>query len=332
MPTCAIVVVDNDGGGIFSFLPQATSLPGDRFEALFGTPHGTDLVALAAAHGLDATTVTTATELVDRIRRPGPSVTRIATDRADNVRVHAALNAAVAAALSRVLNGLVPAEREQVALRTWRSGADEGGEHGLELGLGLGELGERVAVGDDAAAGVQAGAAAVRRRAGRSGWRPPTSRCRRRRPSRRRRRSDRGRRPRPRRSAPAPRRGDGRRAPVSATARAPARRTFGRGVDSSPSMRVPRCCTLATVTIDGSGSQSRKLHHGSSVSWTTSMTTRCSTWFFVLATRAAAISASRPASPVRGAVPASGCERTVSPSTSTSSSGDAPIRPSTAYR
>ena len=56
---------------------------------------------LAAAHGLDATTVTTATELVERIRRPGPSVTRIATDRADNVRVHAALNAAVAAALSK---------------------------------------------------------------------------------------------------------------------------------------------------------------------------------------------------------------------------------------
>ncbi len=94
-----IVVVDNDGGGIFSFLPQATAMPSDRFETLFGTPHGTDLVKLAAAHGLDATTVTTATELVERIRRPGPSFTRIATDRADNVRVHAALNAAVAAAL-----------------------------------------------------------------------------------------------------------------------------------------------------------------------------------------------------------------------------------------
>ncbi len=93
-------MIDNDGGGIFSFLPQATSLPGERFERLFGTPHGTDLVALAGAHGLDATTVTTAAELVDRVRSPGPSVTRIATDRADNVRVHAALNAAVAAALA----------------------------------------------------------------------------------------------------------------------------------------------------------------------------------------------------------------------------------------
>jgi 2-succinyl-5-enolpyruvyl-6-hydroxy-3-cyclohexene-1-carboxylate synthase len=95
-----IVVIDNDGGGIFSFLPQAVSLPGDRFERLFGTPHGTDLVALAGAHGLDATTVTTAAELIDRVRHPGPSVTRVATDRAENVRVHAALNAAVAAALA----------------------------------------------------------------------------------------------------------------------------------------------------------------------------------------------------------------------------------------
>ena len=47
-------MVDNDGGGIFSFLPQATRLPSERFEQLFGTPHGTDVVALAAAHGLDA--------------------------------------------------------------------------------------------------------------------------------------------------------------------------------------------------------------------------------------------------------------------------------------
>ena len=67
-----IVVVDNDGGGIFSFLPQATEVPPDRFERLFGTPHGTDVVALAAAHGIDAATVTTAAELVARLGDAGP--------------------------------------------------------------------------------------------------------------------------------------------------------------------------------------------------------------------------------------------------------------------
>ncbi len=95
-----VVVVDNDGGGIFSFLPQADALERERFEQLFGTPHGTDIVAVARAHGIDAASVTTADELADRVARPGPTVTRIATDRATNVAIHAEINAAVAAALA----------------------------------------------------------------------------------------------------------------------------------------------------------------------------------------------------------------------------------------
>ena len=92
-----IVVVDNGGGGIFSFLPQATVLAPDRFEQLFGTPHGTNLEALAGAHGIPARTVTTSIELADAVRAEGPSVTRVVTDRAENVRHHDLLNAAVAA-------------------------------------------------------------------------------------------------------------------------------------------------------------------------------------------------------------------------------------------
>lgn len=94
-----IVVVDNDGGGIFSFLPQATDPGGERFEELFGTPLHTDVVRLAAAHGVAAATITEAAELGRRLQEPGPWLVRVPSDRADNVAVHTRLNAAVARAL-----------------------------------------------------------------------------------------------------------------------------------------------------------------------------------------------------------------------------------------
>ena len=94
-----IVVTDNDGGGIFSFLPQAATLGHERFEQLFGTPHGTDLLALAAAHGLAGVTVTTADELRAALADPAIAVVRVVTDRAENVRIHDSLHAAVAAAI-----------------------------------------------------------------------------------------------------------------------------------------------------------------------------------------------------------------------------------------
>jgi 2-succinyl-5-enolpyruvyl-6-hydroxy-3-cyclohexene-1-carboxylate synthase len=93
-----IVVVDNDGGGIFSFLPQATEVPADRFEQLFGTPHGVDLTGLAAAHGLPTA------ELEDLADLPGllgdgPRLVRVRTGRAANVAVHQAIHDAVLAVL-----------------------------------------------------------------------------------------------------------------------------------------------------------------------------------------------------------------------------------------
>lgn len=92
-----IVVVDNGGGGIFSFLPQATSLGHDRFEQLFGTPHGTDVLALAAAHGIATYDIDTADALAEQLGRPGPWVARVRSTRDRNVEVHTMLHAAVAA-------------------------------------------------------------------------------------------------------------------------------------------------------------------------------------------------------------------------------------------
>ena len=100
---CTLVVVDNNGGGIFSFLPQATALPAERFETLWATPHGLELPALAAAYGVAVTEVTTLhqlrTALAEGTDRRGVRMILARTSRAENVRFHAALHQAVAAAV-----------------------------------------------------------------------------------------------------------------------------------------------------------------------------------------------------------------------------------------
>ena len=107
-----IVLVNNDGGGIFSFLPQAqpaaavagTGLP-EHYEELFGTPHGIDLgpivTSLGAEHHLADMAGLAA--IRDGIGRPGVRVLELRTDRARNLELHRDL----AAAVRRALDGLV---------------------------------------------------------------------------------------------------------------------------------------------------------------------------------------------------------------------------------
>ncbi|HYZ98416.1 MAG TPA: 2-succinyl-5-enolpyruvyl-6-hydroxy-3-cyclohexene-1-carboxylic-acid synthase [Acidimicrobiales bacterium] len=103
--TC--VVVDNDGGGIFSFLPQARALPEDRFEPLFGTPHGLDLVALASAYGVAARAIEAGEEVGPAAAAAaapgGVHVLVVRTDREANVTIHRRVDEAVAAAVDRAL-------------------------------------------------------------------------------------------------------------------------------------------------------------------------------------------------------------------------------------
>jgi 2-succinyl-5-enolpyruvyl-6-hydroxy-3-cyclohexene-1-carboxylate synthase len=100
---CTLVVVDNDGGGIFSFLPQAGSLPATRFERLFGTPHGLDLGRLAEGYGVEVTRPGAAGEVGPAVAAAmaegGVRMVHLRTDRAANVAVHDELNRAIAAAL-----------------------------------------------------------------------------------------------------------------------------------------------------------------------------------------------------------------------------------------
>ena len=96
-----IIVIDNEGGGIFSFLPQAQAMEGDQFEQLFGTPHSVDFAALAKTHGIAFTWVATEGELRRELGNPATSMIGVRTDRSKNVDDHNALYSAVAAALSK---------------------------------------------------------------------------------------------------------------------------------------------------------------------------------------------------------------------------------------
>ena len=93
-----IVVVDNDGGGIFHFLPQATQLPATDFELLFGTPHGTDVVAVAEGFGVRARRTESRDDFLAAIGETGPSVIVVPTDRRADLELHAELHRLVGVA------------------------------------------------------------------------------------------------------------------------------------------------------------------------------------------------------------------------------------------
>jgi 2-succinyl-5-enolpyruvyl-6-hydroxy-3-cyclohexene-1-carboxylate synthase len=97
---CVFVVPNNDGGAIFSFLPQR-ELP--EFEQLFVTPHGLELGAVCRAAGAGHALVERADELIAAVARArdagGVHVVEVPTDRERNVQLHEAVREAVGAAL-----------------------------------------------------------------------------------------------------------------------------------------------------------------------------------------------------------------------------------------
>ena len=104
---CTFIVLDNGGGGIFSFLPQAGALERDQFELLFGTPPHSDVGAVARGFGLDVRDVASPAELDDALATPAsvsassPTLVRVKLrDRAENVALHEVINQAVRLALT----------------------------------------------------------------------------------------------------------------------------------------------------------------------------------------------------------------------------------------
>jgi 2-succinyl-5-enolpyruvyl-6-hydroxy-3-cyclohexene-1-carboxylate synthase len=94
---CVFVVINNDGGGIFSFLPPV-AYP-EHFERLFGTPHGRSFQALARLHQLEHRPIEAAIDLIPAIEEAreagGVHLLEVQTDRAANFEVHQGITAGV---------------------------------------------------------------------------------------------------------------------------------------------------------------------------------------------------------------------------------------------
>lgn len=85
-----VVLANNDGGGIFHFLPQRTEAP-ERFEEWWGTPHGLDLRHAVELHRgrhgvLGAGDASEAIRAA--VERPGLDVLELRTERDRNVELH----------------------------------------------------------------------------------------------------------------------------------------------------------------------------------------------------------------------------------------------------
>jgi 2-succinyl-5-enolpyruvyl-6-hydroxy-3-cyclohexene-1-carboxylate synthase len=101
-----IVLINNDGGGIFSFLPQNEK--SEAFEELFGTPHGLNFRHTAVLYGLEYALTGTSTEFDDAVIRslktPGVSLIEVRTDRDQNLHLHREIWAGAGAAARTALS------------------------------------------------------------------------------------------------------------------------------------------------------------------------------------------------------------------------------------
>ena len=89
-----VVIINNDGGGIFSFLPIAKST--EIFDTYFGTPHGVNFSHAAAMFELDYYHPQTADELMRDYHQAlvarRSAIIEVTTDRSENLQLHQALN------------------------------------------------------------------------------------------------------------------------------------------------------------------------------------------------------------------------------------------------
>ncbi len=104
-PNATIIILNNNGGGIFSFLPQR-GYP-ESFEKYFGTPHGLTFQAVASLYGLNYSTATSWDGFRDLATAigSGTNIVEVQTNRDRNLELHRQICSAVEQTVRDVITG-----------------------------------------------------------------------------------------------------------------------------------------------------------------------------------------------------------------------------------
>ncbi len=94
-----LIVINNNGGGIFSFLPQAEAK--DSFDLLFGTPQNLDFEKVASLYGFEYSQVSSAESFATSLRTENTQqLIEVTSNRNKNVELHQRLENALQARLN----------------------------------------------------------------------------------------------------------------------------------------------------------------------------------------------------------------------------------------
>jgi 2-succinyl-5-enolpyruvyl-6-hydroxy-3-cyclohexene-1-carboxylate synthase len=101
-----VIVINNDGGGIFSFLPQSTEVR--QFEKLFGTPHGMEFSSVVGIYGGTYCAAETMNDFVDAfedlVLEDGLKILEVFTNREKNIQCHRSLINKISQKLNEGIN------------------------------------------------------------------------------------------------------------------------------------------------------------------------------------------------------------------------------------
>jgi 2-succinyl-5-enolpyruvyl-6-hydroxy-3-cyclohexene-1-carboxylate synthase len=108
-PDLTLIVINNQGGGIFSLVGYTADAIG--FDQLFATPHSVDIGGLAAATGWNYELIADPVRIIEMLNDQGPRIIEVQTDRQANAKLHQRVKQHINQLLDEMTVSAIPPHR-----------------------------------------------------------------------------------------------------------------------------------------------------------------------------------------------------------------------------